>query len=95
MMGFARLALLGAIGLTAIYFIVSLYSRSVRREKLEKRWDAEHENAPLGADDPARRAYIEEGMAAYEGSLRKKLIWLIFVLPVLAVIVLIYLNNFS
>ncbi|PYC47203.1 hypothetical protein DI396_11650 [Litorivita pollutaquae] len=95
MIGFVRLAIVGIIGLTAIYFIVSLYSRSVRREKLEKRWDAAHENAPLGADDPARNAYIEDGMASYEGSLRKKLILLIFVLPVVAVIALVYLNNFS
>ena len=39
MIALIRLALFGFIGLSVIYFLVSVYSRSVRREKLERRWD--------------------------------------------------------
>jgi hypothetical protein len=91
MIAFVRLAVFGLIFLTAAYFLVSIYSRSVRREKLEKRWDAEH--GP-GGDMAARDAYIEDGMRAYEKGLRKKLIVLVYVVPIVAVGVLIYLINF-
>ncbi len=36
----ARLMVLGFVVLTVVYLVVSIYSRSVRREKLEKQWDA-------------------------------------------------------
>ena len=42
MIAFARLAVIGLIAMTVMYFVLSIYSRSVRREKLEKEWDAEH-----------------------------------------------------
>ena len=41
MIAFARLMIFAFIGLSVLYLIVSAYSRSVRREKLEKHWDAE------------------------------------------------------
>ena len=37
--GWLRLLFFGLIGLTITYFLVSVYSRSVRRERLEKRFD--------------------------------------------------------
>ena len=37
MIGFIRLAVFGFIGLTVLYFLVSIYSRSTRREELERR----------------------------------------------------------
>ena len=38
-LGWIRLILMALVGLTVVYFLVSIYSRSVRREKLEKRFD--------------------------------------------------------
>jgi hypothetical protein len=90
MIGFIRLAVFGLIGLTVLYFLVSIYSRSTQREELEKEWDATH--AP---GDPGRDAFIDGGMARYEKGLRKKLIWLVYVLPTLAVITAVYLLNFA
>ena len=81
-MGLVRLVILGGIVMTAAYFLISIYSRSVRREKLEKRWDAEH---PEGDDPEARDAYIEQGMAEYHAGFRPKLILLVYVLPVVLV----------
>ena len=68
--------------MTAAYFLISIYSRSVRREKLEKRWAAEN---PEG-DIAEREAYVEAGMAAYHASLRPKLILLVYVIPVCLVV---------
>ncbi|QQA42196.1 hypothetical protein [Pelagovum pacificum] len=87
-MQFVRLIVFGFIIMTIVYLCVSIYSRSVRREKLEDRWDAD----PQG-DAAARDAYIEAGMAEYHGSLRKRLILLVYVVPTIAVGVIMYMIN--
>ncbi len=87
-MGWIRLGVVGAIALTAVYFLVSIYSRSVRRETLEKRFDA-------GEVEGDRDAYIEAGMTMYEKGLRKRLLWLIYILPTLAFVATIYILNFQ
>lgn len=89
-MGFIRLIVLGFIGLSVVYFAISIFSRSIRREKLEKEWDA---NPPNGGDTAARDTYINEGMAEYESGFRKKLIVLVYVVPPLFVAVILYLTN--
>lgn len=91
MIAFVRLAVFGFIAMTVMYFALSIYSRSVERERLEKEWDAK--NGEGVEDNPARDAYIEAGMRDYEGSLRRKLIWLVYVIPTILVAVLIYLTN--
>lgn len=92
MIAFLRLAVIGFLVLTAIYWLVRVYSRSVRRETLEKRWD---EQAAEGAAPGDRDAYIRDGMRAYDRGLRRKLIWLVYVVPVAVVAALIWLNNYS
>jgi endonuclease I len=89
-MGFIRLVVLGFIAMTVVYFAISIYSRSVRREKLEDAWDADH---PEGGDEAARDAYIENGMTEYENGFRKKLIWLVYVIPTIAVAVTLIVMN--
>ncbi len=90
-MGLIRLVIFGFLFLTAIYFMISIYSRSVRREKLEDRWDEKH---PDGDDMAARDTYIKDGMTEYESGLRKKLIWLVFIIPPIIVLVILYLTSF-
>ncbi|MEE9428669.1 MAG: hypothetical protein V3V25_11020 [Paracoccaceae bacterium] len=87
-MGIVRLGVFGFLALGVIFILVSIYSKSVQKEKLEKRWDSEVKTGD-------RDAYIKDGMTDYEGSLRKRLIWLIFVIPVLVVGGLLYATNFS
>lgn len=89
-MQFVRLIVLGFVGLTLLYWLVSVYSRSVRREKLEKSWD---EDAHEGADEAARDAFIAQGMAKYEHGLRKKLILLIYVIPPIVVAAIMVIIN--
>lgn len=86
-MQFVRLIIGGFVVLTVVYICVSLYSRSVRREKLEDWWEEEPVEG-LTRDD-----YIAEGMAKYENGLRKKLILLIYVIPPIVVGTIIYFIN--
>lgn len=87
MFGLARLAVFGFVVLSIIYICLSLYSRAVRRGKLEAEWDSEG----MSGD---RDAFIAEGLADYDGSLRRKLIWGVYIIPVTAVFALIYFMNF-
>ena len=88
-MRFVYLLVIGFVILTAIYGVISVYSRSVRREKLEERWDEDHP----GGDLDERTAYIDAGMAKYDSGFRKKLIFLVYVVPIVAVGVIMYLVN--
>lgn len=88
MIAILRLAFFGFIGLTILYFLVGIYSRSVRREKLEKKFDA-------GGIEGDRDAYIEAGMQAYEGGLRRRLLWLVYIIPTAVVAVTVYFVNYQ
>lgn len=87
MFALARLAVVGFVVLTIVYVCLSWYSRSVRRDKLEAEWDEEG----MTGD---REAFVDEGLREYDGSLRRKLIWGVYIIPVTAVITLIYFMNF-
>ncbi|RME17418.1 MAG: hypothetical protein D6801_03455 [Alphaproteobacteria bacterium] len=80
-MGFLRLLVFGFLGLSVVYVAVSLYARSVHREKLENLWAEEH---PGDEDSPEREAFLEEEMRAYRHSLRYRLLLLVYILPALA-----------
>ena len=87
MAAFLRLVIFGFVILTVIYLVVSVWSRSTRRQKLEREWEASGQPGD-------RETYVGEGMAQYEKSLRRKLIVLIYVVPVVAVATIIYVTNF-
>ena len=74
------------IGLTVVYVIVGIYSRSIRREKLEDRWEAEG----LEGD---RDAWIAAGLKAYDKGLKKKLLWLIYIIPMVAFAAIVFFVN--
>lgn len=86
-MAFIKLVVFGFVGLGIIYLSVSVYSRSVRREKLE---DAYDENPVAGI---TREDYVNQGVEAYNKSFRPKLIGLVFVVPPLIVATIVYLIN--
>ena len=91
-MGFIKLVVFGFIGLTVIYFSVSLYARSVRKERLEDDFDAEH---PDGGAPGARDAYVAEGLKRYDSSIRPKLVGLVYVVPTVVVAAIVYTINAS
>ncbi|MGH1454468.1 MAG: hypothetical protein ACRBBV_14985 [Paracoccaceae bacterium] len=88
MFALARLLVVGFIVLTVIYVCVSLYSRSVRRGKLKAEWD----EAQMTGD---REAWLKQGLEEYDHSLRRKLIWGVYVIPVVLVATIIYVVNHS
>lgn len=92
MIGFLRLMLFWAVFAAIAYWVLLIYSRSLRREALEKEWDA---NPPADTTPEGRDAFVEQGMAAYEGSLRRKLLWGVIVLPFIAIGLLLYLVNYA
>ncbi|WP_309663572.1 hypothetical protein [Tabrizicola sp.] len=91
--GWLRLAFFLYIGLTIAYFLTAIYSRSVRREKLEKEWDTDPAREGAPADE--RTAFIEAGMVHYEKGLKKRLLWLIYIIPTIAFVVTIYFVNWD
>ncbi|MGQ0611624.1 MAG: hypothetical protein ACT4N9_11045 [Paracoccaceae bacterium] len=91
MIGLIRAAVFGFVGLSVIYAVVSIYSRSVRRERLEKEWDSDP--AREGLTKLERDAYIESGMRVYQNGLRRKLIVLVYIVPAVAFAVIVYVVN--
>jgi hypothetical protein len=92
-MGWLRLAFFMYVGLTVIYFITGIYSRSVRREELEKVWDTDPAREGLLAED--RHAFIESGMKDYDKGLKVKLLWLIYIVPTVGFLATIYVINWT
>ena len=86
--GFLRLAVFGFLALSVIYVLVSIYARSVERERLEKEFDA-------GGIEGDRANHIAAGMKNYQGGLRRKLLWLVYIVPMSVISGLIYILNFS
>jgi hypothetical protein len=87
MFALLRFAVPLMIVLTIIYIALSLYSRNVRRGKLEAYWEEES----LTGD---RDAFVELGLKDYDSSLRRKLIWGVYIVPVTVVAVLVYVMNY-
>ena len=86
--GLLRLGFFAFLIMLIVYFVVSWWSRSVRRDKLSAEWDKE---GMTGDKD----AFVEAGLAEYDGSLRRKLIFGVFVVPYLVIGVLVYVINFQ
>lgn len=84
----ARIFFIGFIVLTVVYVCLSFYARAVRRDRLEAEWDA--------AQGPGERAeFVEDGMDAYQHSLRRKLLLGVYIVPLLLVCLIVYLTNYA
>ena len=90
-MGLIRLVFFGFLGLSVVYFLISIYSKSVRREKLEDRWG---EDNPDSKDEAAREAFVDQGMHEYNTGIRPKLILLVYVIPTIIVAVIHFLTTY-
>jgi len=88
MFGWIRLGVVGFIVLTLIYIVLSIWSRQVRRAKLKREWAEEN----MTGD---KEAFIDAGLKEYDGSLRRKLILGVYIVPTVLVCVIIYLTNFT
>ena len=88
MLALFRLLFILLIVQTIIYAGLSFYSRRVRRAKLAARWDAKE---VLTSD---REAFIERGLKKYDRSFRRKLILGVYIVPLGAIAILVYVTNF-
>ena len=86
MVALARLLIIALIVLTVIHVSLASYCRAVRREKLARRWEADGRPGE-------RDAYVAEGMRDYEHSLRRRLVLGVYVVPLTAMILIIYVTN--
>ena len=87
-MALVRLLFIAFVVLSIIYLSLSLYSRSRARARLEAEYDA-------GDFDIPREAYVRAGLVEYDGSLRRKLILGVYIVPMSLVCLIIYLVNFA
>ena len=87
MLAFAKLLVVGFLFLSVVYICLSLYSRAVRREKLELEWDEEIQQGD-------RDAFVTAGLRDYDGSLRRKLILGVYIVPMVVICAIIYFTNF-
>lgn len=87
MLGFFKLALFGYLALTVFYWLLSVYYRSVERERLEKDYDD-------GGVEGDRDAFIRAGLAAHDHSLKRKLVLLVYIIPTVVVTALVWIVNF-
>lgn len=82
----ARLMGMALIALSIVFVCLWFYARSSKRDKLAAVWDRDQ--------GPGRRdSYLQAEMMAYEGALKRKLIWGVYVIPVCLLTVLIYATN--
>lgn len=87
MIALLRLTVFGLIFLTGLYFLLGIYIRSLRREKLEKDWAEEGSKG-------ARDDYVEKGMAEFEPGLKRWLVVAVYVVPITVVLIMLYVTNF-
>ncbi|MEP5153771.1 hypothetical protein [Planktotalea sp.] len=88
MFALARLLVMGFFVLTIVYICLSLYSRAVRRGKLEAEW------REGGTSGDTMEDFVQEGLKDYDGSLRRKLILGVYIVPICVVSFIIYATNF-
>ena len=72
---------------TVVYVLISVYSRAVRKSKLKRHW----KKKGLTID---RGTYVQRGLKKYDGSIRRKLILLVYTIPLGAIALLVYVMNF-
>ena len=88
MIGFIRLVVMLFIALTIIYVCLSFYSRAIRKSKLKKKW---HDGKQLVDRD----TFVQRGLERYDGSIRRKLLLGVYVVPMVVIGVIVYLTNFT
>ncbi|WP_375688162.1 hypothetical protein [Pseudooceanicola sp. LIPI14-2-Ac024] len=87
MYGFVPILLVGFALMSLVYALVSVWSRRVRRRKLEAWW--EEEGRPGDRD-----AYVREGLEDYDTGFRRKLILLVYIVPLVVIGAIIYAVNY-
>lgn len=77
----------------AIFFaLIYIYLRSTRRESLEEEWDRRHPERAGPSEE--RREFVRRSTREYSRAIRKPLIFLVMVLPMVAIMTIIVFVNY-
>lgn len=85
--GLIRLSIFGFLILTVIFVLWSVIARRAERRRLAEEWEVEG----LGGE---KAAYVREGLARYERSLRRRLIFGVYLVPLAVIGTIIYVVNY-
>lgn len=88
MFGLLRLFVILIVLLTVIYWALVFYFRAGERDRLEAEWEAEQPPLP-------RHTFVDNGIRDYQRSLRRKLLWGVYIVPLGAICILIYYVNYA
>ena len=70
----ARLFLIALVALSIVFVSLNLYGRAAERERLQTKWNGGDRAVP-------HPELIEEGLRAYDRSLKRRLVWWVYVVP--------------
>lgn len=87
-LAFIRLVFFLMFVLTVVYGILWFYSRQMHRAKLNRRWA----DKGLTGD---RAAFIQRGLRQFDRSVRRKLLLLVYIVPLSLIALVIYMVNFA
>ena len=87
-MGALRVIGIVLIVQTVVYVSLMYYLRALRRDKLEAEWDA-------GGIDTPRELFVRNGLEENERPMRRNLLLLVYVVPIVLICLMIYLTNFA
>lgn len=79
--------IIAILGLAFIYVCLALYSRAVRKDKLERWYEDSDKSVDLDT-------YVAQGLSDYHQSFRKKLLLLVFIVPIAGIVIAVYMQNF-
>jgi len=92
MMAFVRLLFFVLLLELIFYALISIYLRSLQREKLEAEWDRRHPGR-AGAN-PERREFVRRAMVGFGKTLRARLVGLVLILPLVAIAIIVITVNY-
>ena len=93
MLALFRLIVLVLLLEAMFYLLLRIYIRSLRREKLEEIWAERHPDAPR--DSPSRAEFVRKAMVGFDKTLKSRLLWLVFIIPTLAIMGIVYWVNWQ
>lgn len=78
---------------TMFYLLLRIYIRSLRRERLELLWDERHPER--AGNSPERDEFVRRAMVGFDTSLKARLLWLVFIIPTLAILAIVIQVNWQ
>ncbi|MDP5308216.1 hypothetical protein [Paracoccus spongiarum] len=75
------------------YLLLRIYIRSLRRERLEEIWDERH--PAMAGNNPQRAEFVRKAMVGYDKALKSRLLWLVFIIPSLAIMAIVWWVNWQ